>query len=348
MVKSWAALIGVVLLVMSYNDISLEKCSEVCQVGRLAKASSDCSFGSVLVAEAVRLGWKVVSRQYSIPWVHLITVKSDKAVFEVLEGSVSEVEVSEDARVEAFREYRSKLADKVIIVQNLADKSVAKVIHQADGSRYFPGGRKRIRAKIYKRMGKWSSCHGLMLTLTFDPKLISCDDAWREVAARGSRLMDAVNVWRRRMGMPRVRGIRVLEVQQQTGYPHLHYVFPKLRWLCPIEKATEWWGQAVNSVDISYKDSFNPVGYVCKYVSKLEGWSDEALSEIWLNRTRLYSMSRDYYLVADERRMPEWSFVKTARLVSAGLWFRSLVGEYDTVLGANDLAMEVFLGSGKG
>jgi hypothetical protein len=240
------------------------------------------------------------------------------------------------------------LADKVVIVQNLADKGLARVIHQADGSRYFPEGRKRIRAKIYKRMGKWSSCHGLMLTLTFDPKLISCDDAWREVGSRGSRLMDVVNVWRKREGMPRVRGIRVLELQKQTGYPHLHYVFPKLKWLCDVTKVSEWWGQAVNSVDISYKDSFNPVGYVCKYVSKLEGWSDEALSEIWLNRTRLYSMSRDYYLVADERRSPEWSFCRTARLSGAGVWFRALVGEYDTVLGANDLAMEVFIGSGKG
>jgi len=299
-----------------------------------------------VVVEAVRLGGVVKSWYCPFPWVHLLTVKSDKAVLEVLEGGQGSI--SEDARVEAFRDYRSKLADKVVIVENLVDKGLVKVIHQADSSRYFPEGRKRIRAKIYKRMGKWSSCHGLMLTLTFDPELISCDDAWREVGSRGSRLMDVVNVWRKREGMPRVRGIRVLELQKQTGYPHLHYVFPKLRWLCPVEKVTEWWSQAVNSVDISYKDSFNPVGYVCKYVSKLEGWSDEALSEIWLNRTRLYSMSRDYYLVADERRSPEWSFCKTARLSGAGVWFRALVGEYDTVLGANDLAMEVFIGSGKG
>ena len=45
---------------------------------------------------------------------------------------------------------------------------------------------------------------------------------------------------------------------------------------------------------------------------------------------------------------PEWSLVRTARLGDAGSWFRSLVGEYDTVLGANDIAEEVFIGSGKG
>lgn len=318
---------------MSYNDYSLKESVQGCQVPGI----------SPLVAEAVRLGCRIVSRQYLIPWVHLLTVKSDKAISQDFDAAQGD-----DARVEAFREYRSNLADKVVIVQNRADKSLVKVIRQADSSRYFPEGCRRIRAKIFKRMGKWSSCHGLMLTFTFAPELISRADAWREVGKRGSDTMDALNLWRVRRGMPRVRGIRVLEIQKQTGYPHLHYVFPRLKWLCPIELVTEWWSQAVNSVDISYKDSFSPVGYVCKYVSKLEGWSDEALAEIWLNRTRLYSMSRDYYLVAEEKRLPEWSLLRTARLGSAGSWFRDLVGEYDTVLGANDLAMEVFIGSGKG
>lgn len=305
---------------------------------------------SLLVAEALRLGCRIVSRRPSLPWVHLMTVNSDKAIlpdFDAGQGVNARVEVFQD-KVEAFQDYRSKLADKVVIVQNRSDKSVVKVIRRADSSRYFPEGLRRIRAKIFKRMGKWSSCHGLMLTFTFAPELISRADAWRVVGKRGSDTMDALNVWRVRRGMPRVRGIRVLEVQKQTGYPHLHYVFPKLKWLCPIELITEWWSQAVNSVDISYKDSFSPVGYVCKYISKLEGWSDDALAEIWLNRTRLYSMSRDYYLVAEEKRLPEWSLLRTARLGAAGLWFRALVGEYDTVLGANDIALEVFIGSGTG
>jgi hypothetical protein len=331
---------------VSYNADKVSRSRGVCQGPGLAP----------LVVEAVKLGCQVVSWYCPFPWVHLLTVKSDKAVLEVSDGPAVHGPggplgpavhgVSEDARVEAFREYRSKLADKVVIVQNRGDRSVVKVIRQADSSRYFPGGRRCIRAKISRRMGKWESCHGLMLTLTFDPKLISKADAWREVGSRGSDTMDALNLWRKRQGMPRVRGIRVLEVQKQTGYPHLHYVFPRLRWLCPVDKVTDWWSQAVNSVDISYKDSFSPVGYVCKYVSKLEGWSDEALSEIWLNRTRLYSMSRDYYLVAEDKRVAEWSLLRTARLCGADLWLRALVGEYDTVLGANDLAMEVYLDSG--
>jgi hypothetical protein len=319
--------------ILPTNEVSLKEGSQGCQVPGY----------SPLIAEAVRLGCRLESWYCPLPWVHLLTVKSDKAISQDFDAALGG-----DARVDAFRDYRSKLADKVVIIEKQADNSTVKVIRQADSSRYFPEGRRRIRAKIFKRMGKWSSCHGLMLTFTFAPELISKDDAWREVGKRGSNTMDAVNVWRVRHGMPRVRGIRVLEVQKQTGYPHLHYVFPKLKWLCPIELVTEWWSQAINSVDMSYKDSFSPVGYVCKYVSKLEGWSDDALSEIWLNRTRLYSMSRDYYLVAEDKRLPEWSFCRTARLHAARLWFPALVDEYDTVLGAYDLAKEVFLGSGKG
>ena len=91
--------------VMSYNVDKVISSSRGCQVPV-----------SPLVAEAVRLGFVVVSRQYSIPWVHLLTVNSDKAIsgdFRGAHGVVSDDEVSEDARVEAFREYRSKLADKV-------------------------------------------------------------------------------------------------------------------------------------------------------------------------------------------------------------------------------------------
>jgi len=252
------------------------------------------------------------------------------------------------AKVRAFREYRQELAGKVIIMENRACPSTVKVIRQADSSRYFPEGRKRLRAKILRRMGRWSSGAGVLLTCTYDPKLISIEDAWKDVGGRCGRLTDALNVWRKRGGMSKVRGIRVLEVQKRTGYPHVHVVFPGLRWLAPIGKLTEWWSQASNSVDLAYRDSVNPVGYVCKYISKLEGWSDGALAEIWRNRTRLYSMSRDYYVVADEKRFPEWSFRRSARLARAGFWLPELVAEYETVLGCNELAMEVYLGSGKG
>jgi len=318
-----------------------------------------------LVAEAVRLGCKVVSWYCPLPLVYLMTVNSHKAEFEVFDafdgavddgndgrchGVVDSLDlpgdpVGPDVKVRAFREYREELADKVVVIQNRADSSVVKVIRQAESSRYFPEGRRRMRAKIARKMGGFYSCNGYLLSLTFDPKLISKGDAWKEVGKRGSKFINAVNMFRKRKGWEKVRGIRSVEEQPGTGYPHLHYAYPKLRYLAPIEKMVEWWGQAVNSVDFEYRDSLSPVGYVCKYISKLEGWSDEGLAEIWSNRSRVYSMSEDYYLVENERRMPEWVFTRTARLASAGRWLRELVDQYDTVLGVNDIAMKVYLDS---
>lgn len=308
---------------------------------------------SELVAEAVRLGWRIVSVVPSLPWVHLLPDNSDKrnsGVLAVSDGEVSGSEVSEGSagKVEAFRAYRRGLAEKVIILENRANPSMVKVIRQADGSRYFPEGRRRLRGKVARRMGRWYSCNGVLLTLTYAPGLISREAAWKDVGRRGSRLMEALNVWRKRAGMSKVRGIRVLEVQRGTGYPHLHVVFPRLRWLAPIGKLSEWWGQASNSVDLAYRDSVSPVGYVCKYIGKLEGWCDAALAEIWGNRTRLYSMSRDYYVVGEERRCAEWTFRRTARRSRADVWLPELVDQSETVLGCNELAMEVYLGSGKG
>lgn len=308
---------------------------------------------SPLVAEALRLGFRIVPEQRPLPWVHLLTVnvhKADSVDFsvDVSEEKASEVVASEDDKVVMFHEYMVELRDKVVVLENRADKSIVKVIRPSDSSRYCPEGRRRIRARISKRMGGYFSCEGFLLSLTFDPKLIDRSEAWREVGLRGRSFMNKVNTWRRRNGMSKVRGIRGLEEQPGTGYPHLHYAFPRLRWLAPITKMNEWWNQSENSVDMSYRDSFSPARYVCKYVSKMEGWSDRAMAEIWFNRTRQYSMSRDYYVVAEERRVPEWWFVRTGRLAGAGYWFRRLVDDYDTVLGANDIAMEVFIGTGKG
>ena len=302
----------------------------------IKEASRDCQVPvSTLVAEAVRLGWKVVSNQYSIPWVHLLRVNVGKRKI----GSLARrkaVFVSED-KVSAFRSYRDALADKLVVVRSRCDSSTGKIIRQSDSSRYFAEGRYRMKAKIVKRMGGFYSTNGLMLTATYDPKMISSEDAWLDIGVRSRRLLDNINRWRRRNRMEKVRGIKVLEVQRGTGYPHFHIAFPKLRWVAPIGKMTEWWGQAVNSVDVSYRDNFSPAGYVCKYVSKLEGWSDECMAEIWLNRTRLYSMSRDYYTQAVEKRVPEWEFYSTKQGGMSRSSMLELMNTFDTVMCDKDL-----------
>jgi len=288
---------------------------------------------SPLVAEALRLGFEVVSRQPILPWVHLLRGNVGKAVsgdFQSLcKDSVSVDKVSE------FLEYRQALADKLVVVRSLSDRSKAKVIRQSDSSRYFGEGRYRMKARIVKRMGGFFNTNGLLVSCTYDPKLLSLDEAWADVGSRSRSFLDNVNRWRRREGMVKVRGIRVVEAQPGTGYPHIHIAFPKLRWLAPVAKLTDWWGQAVNSVDVQYRDNFSPAGYVCKYVSKLEGWSDEAMAEIWFNHTRIYSMAHDYYIQLLDKRVPEWKFLD--RYHVSVLSMPALMCVFDTVLCDKDL-----------
>ena len=259
-----------------------------------------------------------------------LTVNVDKA-----DSGISD---KEEGQIKGFQEYRCKLADKRVLVVNLADGLVCKVVKPADASRYFPCGRKRIKARVFKRLGRWFNCPGYLLSLTFDPKKISREDAWRLVGLLRREFMDRVNRWRKRHGMPKAKFLAVLEVQPGTGYPHVHLVFPYLKWLAPIAWMTEKWGQAENSVDYKVKDSLSPVSYVCKYISKLEGWSDLALSYLWINRARLYSMSRDYILPDySDKRVPEWSFRGVTSCYKLAVNFSSVMSRYETMLGAEDI-----------
>jgi hypothetical protein len=279
--------------------VSLAKSVQGCQ-------DPECFNSRVSFGEAVAVWLSGLNPRKFLHWVYLLRVNDGKAKSGVLCPESRACRRVVDVSV--FQQYRQALAGKVVVVRHRSDNSRAKVIRQSDSSRYFPEGRYRIKARIVKRMGGFFSCNGLLLSATYDPKLLTLDEAWSDVGDRSRRFLDNLNRWRCRNGMPRVRGIRVVEAQPCTGYPHIHIAFPKLRWLAPISRLTEWWGQAVNSVDLMYRDGFSPAGYVCKYVSKLEGWSDEAMAQIWFNHTRIYSMARDYYVQPLDKRVPEWSF----------------------------------------
>jgi hypothetical protein len=296
---------------MPYNEDSIKESYRGCQAPELLSSG-------VSVTEAVAVWLSgLYPRKPILHWVHLLRVNVGKAKTDALATPKANFVFVD--KVSAFCQYREALADKLVVVSNRFDGSTARIIRRSDSSRYFPEGRYRIKAKIVKRMGGFYSTNGLMLTATYAPQLITLDEAWRRVGSDGRRLLDDINRWRRRHGLARVRGIKVIEVQPSTGYPHFHIAFPKLRWLAPVAKLTEWWGQAPNSVDLVYRDNFSPTGYVCKYISKLEGWSDESMAEIWFNRTRLYSMSRDYYTQVEDKRIPEWVFYTTKHLSSLSM-----------------------------
>ena len=58
---------------------------------------------------------------------------------------------------------------------------------------------------------------------------------------------------------------------------------------------------------VEYADSVHLGGYVCKYITKMGGWSDEALAFIWKNKIRMYGYSRCYKLAAEPKRK-KWDY----------------------------------------
>lgn len=290
-----------------------------------------------LVSEALKLGAVLDGETVVSTGFITLTVNEDKAKTDVLGAEDLEVK-----QVEAFREYRVKLADQRCLVESLDDHRLAKLVRPADGSRYFKAGRKRVKAKIYKRLGRWYNCSGLLLSLTFAPSRISRAEAWRKVGLLRREFMNRVNRWRQRHGMTKAKYLAVIEEQPGTGYPHVHLVFPNLKYLATIEFLTETWGQDVNSVDIKVKNSLSPVSYVCKYVSKLDGWTDRALSYIWCNSTRLYSMSQDYRLPDySDKRVNEWYFKRCLTKAKAVFILGHGLAGYETILNTDDLTEDV-------
>ena len=311
-----------------------------------------------LLQEALRLGAKIISVEEngdspagdSPPSLGFITltVNEDKAKTPHLhyitpeELTFAMMVVGESRKINAFLGYLEALESKRVLVDNMADCKLAKLVKPSDASRYFPNGRKRIKAKIFRRLGRWYNCPGYLLSLTFDPSRINRAEAWKQVGKLRREFMNRVNRWRKRAGLTKAKFFSVIEAQPGTGYPHVHLVFPYLKWLAPVDWMTEQWGQAENSVDYKVKDSISPVSYLCKYISKLEGWSELALSYIWTNRTRLYSMSKDYVLPDySDKRVPEWQFRRCLNKAQAFNLVINGLSEYDTLLGADDLVNEI-------
>lgn len=224
-----------------------------------------------------------------------------------------------------FKEYKRQLAASAVILLSQKEDNGFKVIRPKTNSRYFPEGRKKIKAKIYKRLGSWASANGIMVSLTINPALYTKEEAWYYFGKMRRDFLRKINKWRKYNGMSKAKGCWTIEVQKQTGYPHVHGIFPNLRYLAPVKELKSAWGQHSDaSVDVTYRDNFSPTSYMLKYITKMDDWTDEYQNYIWLFGTRLYSMSRDYTLpnYAD-KRAPEWKYYMHGSIQELSLWWLS-------------------------
>lgn len=213
--------------------------------------------------------------------------------------------------ISRFADKRKTLAAKRVLLRHRTAPERYRLVKPADNSRFFDEGRRRSKANIRKRLGSWYSCPGVLLTLTYDPKLIGQDEAWYRLGEHRREFLNRLNLWRRRHGYEKrsLASVVCVEPMKGTGYPHIHMVFPNLRFLAPLAVIDELWRHGMTQV--RFRDGISPVSYACKYVSKMSGWDDLSLAYLSMYRLRVYSVSQRYYLPGDTRRDPEWLFLTT-------------------------------------
>lgn len=204
-----------------------------------------------------------------------------------------------------FLEHKGRIGRTNILLKGKDDYKNVKIMPASCKSRYFDDGRLNIAYKIAKRLGKHKKVPGLMQTLTYDPKKIGKRGAWASFSKDVRRYLNSVNQYRRRRGWDRLHYFWIVEVQKGTGYPHVHIFFPRLKWLVPMEIINSNWGHGRANIESSKSLNTNCVGYICKYLTKMESWRDLHLTLLWKGKCRMYGFSRSF-AASVEKQESEW------------------------------------------
>jgi len=204
-----------------------------------------------------------------------------------------------------FLEHKGRIGRMHVILNRKDEPVIVKVMPVKCRSRYFDEGRLNMSQKIKKRLGKYNRVPGLMETLTYDPKKIGKQDAWARFGKDVRQFLNAVNEYRKRRGWRRLHYLWVVEVQCETGYPHVHIFFPNLKWLAPLSIINGNWQHGRANIGSPKKIKVNCAAYISKYLRKMHGWSDLHLALLWSGKCRMYGFSRGFS-AKFEKKESEW------------------------------------------
>ncbi|MEQ4488556.1 MAG: hypothetical protein AAC993_06990 [Dehalococcoides mccartyi] len=204
-----------------------------------------------------------------------------------------------------FMLHKVRVGNTVVVLQNKSDHTQLKLMPSTAQSRYFQDGRLNISRKIKRRLGKFNNVKGLMETLTYDPKKISKQEAWASFSKDTRKFLNGINQYRKRRGWPRLHYLWVVEVQKETGYPHVHIFFPNLKWLAPLSIINGNWNKGRANIESPKAITTNCAGYISKYLRKMNGWSDLHLALLWSGKCRMYGFSRGFSPKV-EKKETEW------------------------------------------
>lgn len=221
----------------------------------------------------------------------------------------------EAAIVSRFRDYLKVLEGRRLHFEgpdHQTGEAVTTSVAAADESRYFPAGRAKIKRRLAKRLARQHGL-GLMVTHTVAQKRYTKQQAWKGIWPEYADFRLRLWKYLQQQGWSHSpMYIAVLE-QTKSGYPHLHVVYPGLRYLAPKEIINSAWRMGTTNVKGGRggrEVTVSPLGYVLKYISKLSGWTEEGLAHLWHARARLYNLSRRLYVVPRDPRQPGWRLTK--------------------------------------
>ena len=215
-----------------------------------------------------------------------------------------------------FLGYKGRIGSTHVIMNRKDEPSIMKIMPSKCRSRYFDDGRLYISRRIMERLGKYNRVPGLMESLTYAPKKIGKQEAWASFGKDTRRFLNAVNEYRKRRDWLRLHYLWVVEVQPDTGYPHVHIFFPNLKWLAPLRIINGNWRHGRANIESPKKIRVNCAAYISKYLRKMRGWSDLHLSLLWSGKCRMYGFSRGFSAKVEkkESEWQRWGVVKTSNL----------------------------------
>jgi hypothetical protein len=215
-------------------------------------------------------------------------------------------------------EYKGRIGRTHVILRSEDDPSVVKIMPASCRSRYFDDGRLNMSQRIRKRLSRYEMVPGLMVTLTYDIKMIGKREAWASFGKDTRRFLNAVNQYRKRRGWRRLHYLWVVEVQPSTGYPHVHIFFPGLRWVAPVEIINGNWREGRANVESPKKIRVSCAAYISKYLRKMRGWSDLHLALLWSGKCRMYGFSRGFSAKIEmpQSEWQRWEVIETSKVAA--------------------------------
>ena len=215
-----------------------------------------------------------------------------------------------------FEVYKGRIGRTNVILNKKDEPSVLRIMPTSCRSRYFDDGRLYMSRRIRRRLGKYERVPGVMQTLTYDPKRIGKRQAWASFSKDTRRFLNGVNQYRKRRDWRRLHYLWVVEVQPETGYPHVHIFFPNLKWLAPIDIINGNWREGRANVESPKKIEVNCAAYISKYLRKMRGWSDLHLALLWCGKCRMYGFSRGFSAKIEkpESEWQRWQVIEAENL----------------------------------